>query len=190
MSTIAYALAVLAITLPLGAQELDLSFLKGLESRASESSVVDLGPEQLGLMKSFLGGDKGGKNDLAELAAGIQKIQIRSFEFDQDGAYSFAEAQTLREKIKSDKNWVAIVSTKEKNGSFSEIMMHRGANGQSNGMLIFSAEKREISIVNIIGNIDLNKLGRLGGNLGIPKIQMGPNSQIGGKKDRENDEDQ
>jgi hypothetical protein len=185
MNTIAISLALLALTLPVGAQELDLSFLKGLEAKASESNVVDLGPEQLGLMKSFLGGDKNTKNELTELAAGIQKIVIRNFEFDKEGAYSFAEAQSLRDKIKADKGWVSIVSHKERDGSFSDIMMHRGPNGQSDGMLIFSAEKKELSLVNIVGNIDLSKLGKLSGNLGIPKIEMGPSNQVGGKKGKQ-----
>lgn len=185
MNQIAYSLAVLALSLPLGAQELDLSFLKGLEAKAKESNVVDLGPEQLGLLKSFLGGDKGQKNELGDLTAGIQKIVIRNFEFDKEGAYSFAEAQTLRDQVKNDKSWVSMVSHKERDGSFAEIMMHKGPNGQSNGILIFSAEKKELSIVNIVGNIDLNKLGKLGGNMGIPRIQVGPSGQVGGKKGKQ-----
>ena len=43
---IGWMLAVLA--LPLMAQEIDLSFLKGLEAKAREASNIDLGPEQMG----------------------------------------------------------------------------------------------------------------------------------------------
>jgi hypothetical protein len=43
---------------------------------------------------------------------------------------------------------------------------------KANGLAIISSEPREFTIVNIVGSIDLQKLHRLEGQLGIPKLQL------------------
>lgn len=163
---LAMTLAILA--LPLVAQEVDLSIFKGLEAKARETSNIDLGPEQMSLMKGFsglLGGD------LSEATAGLKRVKVYSLEFDKDGMYSLADAESVRTKVKSDSKWLSLISVKEK-GGFTEIMTHKGPNGEMDGFLVLAAEPRELTIVNIIGVLDLNKLAKLGGKFGIPKIEV------------------
>jgi hypothetical protein len=38
------------------------------------------------------------------------------------------------------------------------------------GLLVISAEPKELTVVNIIGQIDIENLSELGGNFGIPHI--------------------
>ena len=166
---IVYLLALLAW--PVVAQEIDLSLLKGLEAKARESSNIDLGPEQMGLIKGFSGLVGG---DLGDLAAGLLRVKVYSLEFDKDGMYSQAEAENLRAKVKADSKWLSLISVKEK-GGFTEIMTHKGPNGDVDGFLILSAEARELTVVNIIGKLDMNKLSKLGGKFGIPKIEIDGN---------------
>ena len=159
-------LAVLA--LPLMAQEIDLSFLKGLEAKARESSNIDIGPEQMGLIKGFSGLVGG---DLGDVAAGLRKLKVYSLEFDKDGMYNLADAESVRTKVKADSKWMSLVSVKEK-GGFTEIMTHKGPNGEVDGFLILAAEPRELTVVNIVGSLDMKKLSKLGGKFGIPKIEI------------------
>ena len=44
--------------------------------------------------------------------------------------------------------------------------------GRANGLAIISSEPRQFTIVNIVGSIDLQKLHRLEGKFGIPKLQL------------------
>jgi len=46
---------------------------------------------------------------------------------------------------------------------------------QATGMLIISAEPRELTIVNIVGPIDVEKLSALEGNFGVPYVSKDKN---------------
>lgn len=163
-------------------QELNLSFLKGLEAKASEATDINLGPEQLKLMMGFSGD---GAKDLQQLGKLIERVQVKSFEFDKEGAYSLADVEGLRNQIKTG-DFVPLISVKEKKG-FTEIAIRKGADGTSRGFIIISAEPRELTIVNIVGPIDMQNLGKLAGKFGIPNVNLGgSNSKSrgeGGKKD-------
>jgi len=42
---------------------------------------------------------------------------------------------------------------------------------------VLAAEDKELTVVNIVGNIDLEKLARLEGHLGIPDLEIGPSKK-------------
>lgn len=161
------------ITLPLAAQVVDLSILKGLETKARETSNIDLGPAEMGMLKGFSGLVGG---DIADVTSGLKRVKVYSLEFDKDGQYSLTDAESIRTKVKADSKWLSLVSVKEK-GGFTEIMTHQGADGKMDGFLVLSAEPRELTVINIVGSLDLAKLGKLGGMFGIPKIEVDKNKQ-------------
>ena len=147
-------------------QALDLSALKGLEAKATDSTSIDLGQEQLSLMMSFT---SKGTGDLQKLAKTIELIQVRTFTFDKDNMYNLADMEALRQKVKSSE-YTPFLSHKEK-GGFTEILMRKGPKGLR-GFVVLNAEAREVSVINIVGDLDLNTISKLGGNFGIPNIQM------------------
>lgn len=178
LATICFCLTTFA------AQDLDLSFLKGLESKATESTDIDLGPEQLKLIMGFSGDANA---DLKNLASMISRIQVKSYEFDKEGMFSLADMENLRQKVKSA-DFVPLISHKDKK-SFTDIMIRKGPKG-NNGFLILSAAPREITVVNIVGEIDLASLSRLGGKFGIPEMKLenkGKNAPPPAKKDDEDE---
>ena len=167
-------------------QELDLSFLKGLEAKAKESTDINLGPEQIQLLMGFSGE---GSKELLGLGKSIERVQVKTFEFDKEGMYSFAEMEGLRAKLKGG-DFVPLISVKEK-GGFTEIVMRKGPKGMR-GFVIVSAEARELTVVNIVGDLDLASLGKLTGKFGIPNIQMNSGGSGKGNKGakKEQDEDE
>jgi hypothetical protein len=52
-----------------------------------------------------------------------------------------------------------------------DIYIHRGDRNME-GMAIITSEPRELTIVNIVGSIDLSKLAQLQGKLGAPKMNV------------------
>jgi hypothetical protein len=170
--------------LAMAEQELDLSFLKGLEAKARESTDINLGPEQLKLMMGFSGE---ATKELQGLGKSIERVQVKTFEFDKEGAYSIADMEKLRADLKTG-DFVPFISVKERNG-FTEIAMRKGPKGM-NGFVILVAEPRELTVVNIVGEIDLASLGKLAGKFGIPNVHMGnsskPAPKAAGKDDDEN----
>lgn len=173
---LAFALAG-AMTMAFAEQELDLSFLKGLESKAAESTSIDLGPDQLKLMLGFV---DGGSKEMGDLARMIERVQVRTFEFDKEGMYSLADMENLRQKVKAA-DFVPFISTKERKG-FTEILMRKGPKGLR-GFVILTAEPKELTVVNIVGDLDLNSLSKLSGKLGIPNMSLENQGKGSSKKE-------
>ena len=71
--------------------------------------------------------------------------------------------------------WMKIVSNEEKgqggNWELQEIYLFQPG-GKINGIVIISAEPGELSVVNIVGPIDFEKLRNLDGIFGIPRIPV------------------
>jgi hypothetical protein len=181
----------LVAALPLCAQSIDFKMLDKLADKAKESSVVNLGPDQLGMVVGLTG--EKGKQGLGDLAKALKSVQVRSYEFAEKGMYDIEIVRAFRDKVTSSGNWVNLISTKEP-GGFTDIMIQKGPDGKSSGFLIVAAEAREVSIVHIDGPLDLSSLGKLGGIAGIPEIaggapkkSSGTAAKAAGKED-DNDE--
>ncbi len=179
-------MAVLFLAAAGWAQELDLSFLKGLEEKATESTNITLGKEQLKLLSGFTNESA----ELKALAGGLELVQVRVLEFDKEGMFKIADMEALKAKVKGE-DTVPFLSVKEKDG-FTEILMRKGAKGLR-GFVILAAESKELTVVNIVGDLDLASLGRLAGKFGIPDIALEnkakPKSDASGKKDEDNEEE-
>ena len=66
--------------------------------------------------------------------------------------------------------WSRLVQTKSrKTGSNVDIYL-LVADNKALGMALIATEPRELTIVNIVGSIDLDKLRKLEGHFGVPKL--------------------
>lgn len=173
-----YTTLLLLTLTAFAAQEIDLSFLKGLEAKAKESTDIDLGPDQLGLLMSLAANE----DPVKALGKQIERVQVKTLEFDKEGEFNPADLEKLRQSIKTS-NYVPLISVKERKG-FTEIGMRKEGD-RMRGLVILAVEPKEITIVNILGNLDMATLGKLSGKLGIPNVQMGPSSGGKAKKDDE-----
>jgi hypothetical protein len=163
----ARTLILAVMLLPVGAQQIDFSLFDKLAEKAKESAIVNLGPEQLSLLAGMQPKQAG--KDFSALAKTLKGIQVRSLEFDSPGQYDLNEVRALGEKIKGSGTWVPLVTVKEK-GEFTEILIRKGPDGKSDGLLILAAEPKELTLVHIDGIGDLESLAKLGGLAGIPEI--------------------
>lgn len=68
--------------------------------------------------------------------------------------------------------WQPVVSTHDlKQGSNVDIYLLRSGD-RTEGVVILAAEPRQLSIVNIVGSIDLAKLAQLQGQFGVPNVGL------------------
>jgi len=167
-------LVLLVAATPAFAQDarLLLPNLENLARQASESVDITLDTSLLKLAASFL---DDGKDDAAikELLNGLEGIYVKSYEFDRDGLVPRAEIDAIRSQL-SRGSWsrlVGVKSTREASDSEVYAWLEKGVSG---GLAVVVAEPRKFTIVNIVGRIDLEKLRRLEGQYGIPKMQIGP----------------
>jgi hypothetical protein len=155
-----------------GAQ-LQLDRLNRLAGLASNIVDVTVDPAMLQLAAGFISSDKEKDAAIKGLLAGLKGVYVKSFKFDREGVYTDADLNAVREQLKAP--WTRMVNVRSKVESV-EVYVYRET-GQSGGLAVVVAEPRELTVVNIVGPIDLTQLGALGGQLGIPENVGAPRAR-------------
>ena len=164
MKKLVLTLIVLAIAAPLSAQRLNLDF-PGLADKASEVVDVTLDGPMLRLAAKFLSNNDPDERAAREVVQKLDGIYVRSYEFDKEWEYDRGIVERLRSQLGG--SWKKIVNVRGKREN-SEIYIDT-RNDQPVGMLIISAEPRELTVVNIVGPIDIDKLSAIEGSFGVPR---------------------
>ncbi len=141
-----------------------------LSTQATEVTDISLDPSLLQLAGNFLTGKDGDTAAIKELISGLTGVYVKSFEFDRDGAYTAADVQTIRKQLTGRWNRLVVTESK-KSQELVEIYSWRDGD-RSGGLAILVAEPRELTVVNIVGRIDLSRLAVLQGQLGIPSLSL------------------
>ena len=109
-----------------------------------------------------------GERDVKKLIEGLKGIYVKSFEFDTDGQYAPADVESIRSQLQAP-GWKRLVNvTSRKEGNLEVYLLFNG--DQVGGLALLHSDKRELTVVNIVGVVDLDKLARLEGQLGIPEL--------------------
>jgi hypothetical protein len=145
--------------------------LDHLAPKASETVDVSLNGWTLQLAAKFLDSKDPDEDKIKKLIAGLEGIYVRSFEFQKKGEWLPADLEGIRNQLKGPE-WSKIVGVKSNDGETDEIYL-RNQNGKLTGVAVIAAEPKELTVVNIVGPIDLDSLAELGGHFHIPKIDTG-----------------
>src|SRR5258706_4376112 len=170
-------LGALAVLLVLGATatamaqnpRIQTSQLEGLAAKASETVDVNIDESLMALTIKFLGKDDD-ERKVKELVSGLKGIYVKSFEFESEGQYTDADLESIRSQLRNPA-WSRIITAKsKKDGSIEVYLMHTGA--QISGLAVLATELKEITVINIVGPVDLEKLTQLEGEFGIPELGL------------------
>jgi uncharacterized protein DUF4252 len=154
-----------ALAIPVSAQQINLDF-PGLADRASEVVDVTLDANMLRLGAKFLS-DEPDERAARDMIRKLTGIYVKSYEFDREGEYDRSILDRVRAQL--GPNWQKIVNVRSKTRENVEIYT-QSVNDTITGLVIISAEPKELTIVNLVGPIDLDRLAGLEGQFGIPKI--------------------
>lgn len=161
-----------------------------LAAKASENTTINLDTNLLNLAKGFLTNKSTSDPKVKDLLDRMKGVYVRSLEFAADGEYSMADVDAVRAKLVSS-NWSPIVDVKSKKESTALFVKTDGK--LISGIVVIAAEPRELTLVNVVGNIDPSELQALGGKFGIPNVHMqglGALSNLDGKKKKGNDDEE
>jgi len=155
-----------------GAQEIKLPpSIEKLADKADEVVDVTLDASMLKMAAKFLNEDKGDEASAKKMVSGLNGIYVRSFEFSKEGEYSMADVDSIRAQYQPP-TWSRMVGVRSrKSGEHTDVFVKQ-SNGSIAGLAVIAAEPRELTIVHISGNIDPAQLEKLGGEFGIPKIEI------------------
>ena len=147
-------------------QRLQIDLPPALAAKASETVDVTLDGAMLRLASKFLSKSDGDERAAREMIEKLQGIYVKSYEFDESGAYDRSVLDKIRAQL--GPTWKRLVEVKSRDREHTEIYADmRGDEVQ--GLLVISAEPRELTIINLVGPVDIEKLANLEGHFGIPR---------------------
>lgn len=171
-------LALICMALPGVAQagKLELKNLDKLADRAAEVNDVSLDGSLLQLAVHVLkASDDPDSEQLVEVIKDLKGIYVKNFEFDSPGQYSQADVEAIRSQL-TGPGWQRVVTSYSKhNNERDEVYLLKDGK-KINGVTVLVAEARELTVVNLVGAIDPEKLSELAGHFGIPD-QAGDHSK-------------
>jgi hypothetical protein len=150
---------------------LTLPDFSALSKKASESVTITLDPNLLAMAARFLDSKDPEEAQTIEVIKGLQGIYIRSFTFDSDGAYRASDIEAIRTQL-SAPGWNRLVETRSRKTHANVDIYIMVDKSQAVGLAVIASEPRQFTIVNIVGAIDLDKLHKLEGQLGVPKLDI------------------
>lgn len=158
---------------PFLAQEakISVSYLDKLATKADHTVDVNLDASLLQLAAKFLSGSKPDEAKVKELIGGLKGIYVRSFEFESDNTYSIEDLNGVRSQLQGP-GWVRMVGVRSKRDGENVEVFTLSSGEKVKGLAILCAQPKELTFVNIVGTIDLEKLSELEGQLGIPKLGL------------------
>ena len=166
------------IALPVASQaatpRLDIPSFNHLRAKANDSVNITIGGPLLRFASRIASNaaEEGADED-EKAALGILKdvtsVQVRNFSFDEDDAYSMADVDSVRKQLDAP-CWNHLVQQHKREPREDTDVFMCLEDGKIKGIAVISSEPREFTIVNVIGNIDIDKLSKLEGQFGIPKV--------------------
>jgi ABC-type amino acid transport substrate-binding protein len=159
---------------------LELSSLDHLAAKASQTVDVNIDERLMRLAAKAFDEKDPDEREVKKVIAGVKGIYVKSFEFDNDGQFTAADVEAIRAQVRGP-GWTRVVNvTSKKEGNVEVYLL---MNGETvGGLTVLSTEDRELTIVNIVGPVDLEKLAKLEGQFGVPDLG------IEKTKEKKNDE--
>ncbi|CAN5455716.1 hypothetical protein BH18ACI2_BH18ACI2_11570 [soil metagenome] len=159
---------------PPSAAKLQTESLERLATKASQVVDVNIDERVLRLVPIKMLMESSDKDEqiAAQLLKELKGVYVRSYEFNAPGEYGESDVSGVRTQLRSP-GWTRIVNViQKKDGRTVEVhLLSDGA--KIGGLAVVAFEPRRLTLVNIVGNIDVEKLSRLEGRFGIPELNIG-----------------
>src|ERR1700690_77238 len=145
--------------------------VSGLAQKGSESVTIALDPTLLSMAARFLDGNDPQDAATKEIIKGLRGIYVRSYTFDKNAENAQPDIAPVRSQ-RSAPGWNRLVQTHSRKTRADVDIYIMLDHDQAVGLALIASEPRQFTIVNIIGAIDLDKLHKLEGQFGVPKLDI------------------
>lgn len=163
------ALLIIVPALSARAQDprIQTSSLDHLAAKASQTVDVNIDERLMRVAEKVFDSDE---KEIKKLISGLKGIYVKSFEFDNAGEYSAADVETIRSQLRGPA-WTRLVNVTSRKDGNIEVYLLMNAD-QIGGLAVLSTDDKELTVVNIVGPIDLEKLAKLEGQFGVPDLEI------------------
>ncbi|HJS22814.1 MAG TPA: DUF4252 domain-containing protein [Pyrinomonadaceae bacterium] len=161
---------IIASTLVANAQDsrIQTASLDHLAAKASQSVDVNVDERLMKMAAKVFSDQDVDERKVKKLVEGLKGIYVRSFEFDTSGQYTDADLESIRTQLRGP-GWTRMVNvTSKKDGKLEVYLLFQGE--QVGGLAVLHSDEKELTVVNIVGPVNLDKLAELEGQLGVPEL--------------------
>lgn len=171
---------LLAVQLSAAAQDWDPGgTLKRLSAKASKTVDINLDQSMLKFAAAFLDSKDPEQAKAKKIIADMKGIYVHNMEFDKHGEYSEEDLASVRAPLK-EPEWSRIVNVRSKTDGQNVEIYFRKDGDKFKGLVVIATEPNEFTFVDIVGPITPEDIMQLGGQFGIPKVEIDQDSS--GKK--------
>ena len=147
---------------------IQLTSLDHLAAKASQTVDVNVDERLMKLAARLFSDKDEDEREVKKLIAGLKGIYVKSFEFETEGQFVAADLEPIRTQLRGA-GWTRMVNViSKKEGNVEVYLQFAGEN--INGLAVLHTDDKELTVVNIVGPVDLDKLASLEGQMGIPEL--------------------
>ena len=149
MRTLLTMMFCLALSTPARSQGFDIN-LDTLAAKAKEKAEVTIEGSLLtqALQKA--------PERVKGAVANVSRVVVRHYEFATTGQYSDSDLDAVRKHVSNSAGWSRVLNVKEEHESTEIYMLSQ--DGKPGGFLLISAEPKELTVVHVVGSVDLASL--------------------------------
>jgi len=160
---------------------IQMSSLDHLAAKASQTVDVSIDERLIRVAEKLFSNAKPDEKEIRKVLVGLKGIYVKSFEFETEGQVTPADVEQIQSQLRGP-GWLRMVGVKsKKDGNFDVYLLMTGET--IGGLAVLHTDQKELTVVNIVGPVDLEKLAKLEGQFGIPDLEIEPT-----KRSKKNDE--
>jgi hypothetical protein len=163
-------LGLMTVATAAHAQQVDLKSLDKFAAIAKEVTQMNLDESMIKSASGALSDKKSDEAAAKKTVPGLKGLYLRVFEFDKKGVFKIEDLKPIRDQLKAP-DWTVFFQSRESDEQ-TEIWVHR-TKGESDGMILISAESNELVVINALGIGRPEDFSKIGGQFGIPHIDIG-----------------
>ncbi|HYE16715.1 MAG TPA: DUF4252 domain-containing protein, partial [Pyrinomonadaceae bacterium] len=109
---------------------------------------------------------------IKEAVVGLRGVYVKSFEFKEAGQFAESDLADVRGQLGSPL-WSRMIDirTRGAEGGDAEVYVAREG-GRVEGLALVVVEPKEVTVINIVGSVDVAKLRELDEAFNLPKIRI------------------
>lgn len=151
---------------------LRLDQLDRLTPLAAETVRVEIDAGLINFGCALLSDKDPEERQVKEMCAGLKGVYVRGLEFKAAGQYAEADVAALREQLRAP-GWARLVDIGSQDEGLEKAEIYAASEGgRIHGLVLLFVNPKELTVINVVGAVDLDKLRRLDGVLNLPKVSI------------------
>jgi hypothetical protein len=155
-----------------GGGRLRLDSLERLASKADESVNIEIDGFLIRFAGSLLSEKDADEKTVKEVIEGLKGVYVRSYELKSGVRFEEADVAGVREQLRAP-GWTRLVDVESRGLDVGGAELYvASSGGRVEGIALLVVEPRQLTVINIVGAVDVDKLKKLGDTLDLPRIHI------------------